>query len=229
MKSLLLIGPSNMAGRGELGSVAEIENEHIFMMRKNQWMLMKEPIHCDKDMAGIGLSASFAYEFVKKYNEPFGLIPCAVGGTRLAQWAASGELYSAAVKCARSAQLTSDIIGILWHQGESDSAAFETAAIYEKNFMIMINALLADLKLKNIPVIVGELGEYLNNTGKYPFKNAVNDALHKIARDNNFIGIASSAGLKDKGDGLHFDAQSLRSLGVRYFEIFDSYYTKLLY
>lgn len=41
MKSFLLIGQSNMAGRGEFGSVPEIENDKIFMLKDDGWVTMK--------------------------------------------------------------------------------------------------------------------------------------------------------------------------------------------
>ena len=45
MKSVLLIGQSNMAGRGFLHEVTPIYNENIFMLRNGRWQMMVEPIH----------------------------------------------------------------------------------------------------------------------------------------------------------------------------------------
>ena len=45
MKSVLLIGQSNMAGRGFLNEAAPIYNENIFMLRNGRWQMMTEPIH----------------------------------------------------------------------------------------------------------------------------------------------------------------------------------------
>ena len=60
MKSVLLIGQSNMAGRGFLSEVTPIHNENIFMLRNGRWQMMTEPIHFDRSVAGAGLAASFA-------------------------------------------------------------------------------------------------------------------------------------------------------------------------
>mgnify|MGYP000999236259 CR=1 FL=1 len=46
-----------------------------------------------------------------------GLIPCADGGTSLDDWAVGGLLYDNAVFQAKLAQRTSELSGILWHQG----------------------------------------------------------------------------------------------------------------
>lgn len=60
MKSVLLIGQSNMAGRGYLYEVTPIYNENIFMLRNGRWQMMTEPIHFDRSVAGAGPAASFA-------------------------------------------------------------------------------------------------------------------------------------------------------------------------
>lgn len=228
MESILLIGQSNMAGRAPLGSVPDIASDRIFMFKDNKWLPMKEPIHQDKREAGIGLAASFAAQYVKHQDKKLGLIPCAVGGTSLSQWHPDGDLFKKAVTQAKAAQKSGEIIGVLWHQGESDSHTYETASAYEKNFKDMLNAMMLQLELHNIPVIVGELGEYLKNTEGFSFYTIVNQTLHKLARENRFIGIASAEGLTDKGDGLHFDAQSLRNFGVRYYEAWEYIKTTLL-
>ena len=43
----LLIGQSNMSGRGELQEVAAIKHPHIFMYRDSDWTIAKEPLHQD--------------------------------------------------------------------------------------------------------------------------------------------------------------------------------------
>ena len=51
MKSVLLIGQSNMAGRGFLHEVTPLYNENIFMLRNGRWQMMSEPIHFDRAVA----------------------------------------------------------------------------------------------------------------------------------------------------------------------------------
>ena len=83
MKSFLLIGQSNMAGRGDFGEVEPIKNPLCFMLRNGRWQPMSEPINPDRGLtghfhAGIGLSASFADAYAAHFGEKVGLIPCAV-------------------------------------------------------------------------------------------------------------------------------------------------------
>ncbi len=219
MKSFLLIGQSNMAGRGVLESVPKLSNDKIFMFRDGEWLPMEEPLHRDKPEAGIGLSPAFADEFVKKTSEVVGLIPCAVGGTALSQWMPGEELYQNAVHVAKKAQETSTLAGVLWHQGEGDITNAELAKSYKERFMLMINTLKAELGISDVPVIVGELGEFLAKGEGHSHLETVNCALRDIAATKNFA-IALAKGLVDKGDTLHFDAASLREFGKRYFEAY---------
>ena len=84
MQSVLLLGQSNMAGRGELQYVEAIKDDRIFMMRDGAFVQMVEPIHDDKPtIAGACLGASFAKAFVETFDCEVGLIPGAFGGTSL--------------------------------------------------------------------------------------------------------------------------------------------------
>ena len=107
MKAFLLIGQSNMAGRGDFGEVPEIINSKCFMLRNGKWVPMREPINPDRSIfdyfhSGRGLSVLFADEYAKKFDEEIGLIPCADGGTKLSQWMPGEILYDNAVNNAKS-------------------------------------------------------------------------------------------------------------------------------
>ncbi len=223
MKSILLIGQSNMAGRGEMGSVEEIHNEKIFMLRKDAWVPMQEPVHTDKpELAGVGLCASFADAFVKRYGEAIGLIPCAMGGSALDEWKKGEPFYEYAVTCAKKAQETSEIIGILWHQGEADCNDEQLIASYESRFLSMLSDLLCDLSLPNsIPVVLGELGDYMEIHNGNTLYRELNHVFLQMAKTHANFALASAKGLVDKGDTLHFDAKSQREFGLRYFAAFD--------
>jgi hypothetical protein len=52
--SFLMIGQSNMAGRGYGKEVPSIYDEHIKMQRNGLWQIMSEPINFDRPSAGVG-------------------------------------------------------------------------------------------------------------------------------------------------------------------------------
>lgn len=228
MKSFLMLGQSNMAGRGDFGEVEEINNPLCKMLRNARWQPMSEPINPDRGVfiychSGVGLAASFADEYAKHFNEQVGLIPCADGGTRLAEWQPGELLYDNAVAVARLAQRTSEIAGILWHQGESDSSNEENANLYRQRFLNMLSSLIKDLNLpSDIPVIIGGLGDFVKvyKDGSYIYFEKVNETLKALANELPRGAFADAKGLTCKYDGIHFDSKSYREFGKRYFKAY---------
>lgn len=219
MHSFLLIGQSNMAGRGFLNEAHEIDTNRIYTLRNGRWQQMFRPINPDRGFSGVSLAESFAEAYSRKHNVDVGLICCADGGTKLDQWMPGELLFDNAVNNAKLAARTSEIAGILWHQGESDCSD-EHYPTYRAHLETIIRALRKELNLNNVPLILGGLGDYLEF---YPLKNYVhiNYALEEIAACNEMVGFASAKGLTSNPDNLHFNAQSLYDFGLRYFKVFE--------
>ena len=210
MQSVLLIGQSNMSGRGDLETVEKIYDPRIKMMRNYEFIPMVEPIHIAA-RGGAGLAASFAKAFVESFDCELGLIPCAEGGTSLADWAVGGTLYTEAVKAAKAALETSELCAILWHQGESD----QNNENYAAQLKVILDAMIKELGVDadKLVIITGELF------------GTRSDKVHRgqlelLGQYYKNYGIASSDGLKVFDVTTHFDAPSLRVFGYRYFDIF---------
>ena len=60
MHSILLIGQSNMAGRGFLNEAPEINTERIYTLINGRWQAMFRPINHDRRTSGTNLAESFA-------------------------------------------------------------------------------------------------------------------------------------------------------------------------
>ena len=60
MDSFLLIGQSNMAGRGSLKEAPAIDTSHIYTLRNGRWQRMFRPINPDRHFSGTNLAESFA-------------------------------------------------------------------------------------------------------------------------------------------------------------------------
>ncbi|MGI5895863.1 MAG: sialate O-acetylesterase [Oscillospiraceae bacterium] len=180
MDAFLLMGRSNMAGRGKTSEVLPIRDARIFMLRNGRWQPMTEPIHWDRPFAGVGLAASFAEEYVKAFKGEAGLIPCADGGTKIEEWQPGEIHYDHAVMQTKLALRTSRLCGVPWHQGESDSDRLWTPGL--TRFWDLFHAPEWDLALYHTPVVLGELGGFLQD---YPegadHYEAVNAALQWIA------------------------------------------------
>jgi hypothetical protein len=108
--------------------------------------------------------------------------------------------------------------GVLWHQGENDSGREADAQSYGKRLSGMIQDLRAELGQTNLPVVVGQIGEFLytRQGNKSPYAKVVNGALLAIPQTVPFTACAKSEGLTAKSDEVHFNAESQHEFGRRY-------------
>ena len=225
MKSVLLIGQSNMAGRGFLHEVTPIYNENILMLRNGRWQMMTEPIHFDRSVAGVGPAASFAQAWCNSNkNEQIGLIPCAEGGSSIDEWNVEGALFRHAISEAKFALESSELIAVLWHQGESDSYNGKYKDYYQK-LSVLVDSFRKELDILEVPFIIGGLGDYL---GKSAFGRScveyklVNQELLRYAENNSNCYFVTGEKLHSNLDGIHINAESQRRFGVRYFEAYQT-------
>lgn len=164
----ILAGQSNMAGRGGVinGTWDEVVppecHPSSFIHRLNAklaWEEAKEPLHRDIDInktCGIGPGMAFANSVL--YRDPsmgsIGLVPCAIGGTNISQWARGTDLYNRLVRRASAAVQGSGIIrALLWYQGESDTNSYDDAKCYKSRLERFFKYVRADLHLPTTPVI----------------------------------------------------------------------------
>lgn len=223
LHSFLMVGQSNMAGRGFLDQVTPIYNEKIQMLRNGRWQMMTEPINYDRPVAGVGLAASFADAWVLDNPEDtIGLIPCAEGGSAIEEWRTDGLLFRHAIAQAKMAMETSQLTAILWHQGESDSTA-ERKEGYQKKLTEVLQAFREALGLPHLPIIVGGLGDFLGQTGfglSCTEHLAINQDIQRVADTLENCYYVTAAELTANPDGIHLDARSQRRFGLRYYHAF---------
>lgn len=212
MQVFLLVGQSNMAGRGALDSEARAPHPGIYTLsRQLLWVPATDPLHFDKPkLVGVGLGIAFAQAVAAAApGSDIGLVPAAVGGTSLDEWRPGGPLYTNAVTRTRLALRRGKLAGILWHQGEADSAP-DKASTYARRFAVFAAALRHDLEAPDVPLIVGETGRFR------PDGAGINRVLAGLPAVIPHCAFVSAEGLTDKGDHLHFDTRSQRELGRRY-------------
>ncbi|MGQ7946161.1 sialate O-acetylesterase [Flavobacterium sp. WC2509] len=215
MELYLLIGQSNMAGRGTVDAQSQITSDAILMLDKtNNWVPAKDPMHFDKPAAAVGPGISFAQTMLQdKKNTQIGLIPCAWGGSPIRVWSPGAKYfenfpYDEAIQRAKIAMEKGVLKGILWHQGESDNDA-KKAEAYLENLKTLIANLRRDLNAPNLPFVAGEIG-YFNK------ENFINEKINKLPAEVENTAVVSAKDLTDRGDHLHFDTTSARELGKRY-------------
>jgi Carbohydrate esterase, sialic acid-specific acetylesterase len=209
----LLIGQSNMAGRGKIEPEDQVAPPRVFTWTQDgRWRPATAPIHFDRPaIAGVGPGVAFGRSVAESHPSwTVGLVPSAVGGSSLDEWRPGGKYYSDALARTRAALGAGGrLTAILWHQGESDNNP-EKAASYVARFRVMIQQLRSDLGSPEIPVLAGELGRFTAAAQR------INPQLALLPATVSRCALATSEGLTDKGDKLHFDSRSARELGRRY-------------
>ena len=222
--AFLLIGQSNMAGRGFMNEAEPISDPRLKVLRNGRWQTMYRPVNNDRPFSGVCLAESFALVYAREHDVEVGLIPCADGGTSLDQWVEGGLLYDHAVYQCKLAQRTANIVGVLWHQGEADCAE-DRYALYTEKFTRIMNALRRDLDLEGIPFLLGGLGSYFES-GKYEqikkHYRDINLQLEQIAQEYPATGFVSAEGLGCNPDELHFSTKALWEFGLRYYQVFTT-------
>jgi hypothetical protein len=222
----LLVGQSNMAGRGKVEEEDKTPHDRVLMLGKaGQWVPAVDPMHFDKSAAGVGLGKTFGKLMAEANPEiTVGLIPCAVGGSPIDSWK-PGEFYKPtnshpwddAMKRAKLAQESGTLKGILWHQGESD-ANEKLAAAYESKLHALVKAFRKELG-DDVPFLAGQIGQF-EDVPWDEYKKQVNQAHLDLPKHLPRTAFVSAEGLKHKGDKVHFDSPSLREFGKRYAEAF---------
>jgi len=220
----LLMGQSNMAGRGKVEPMDTLTHPGVYMLDQElNWIPARSPIHFDKPgLIGTGIGFTFGKIMADESRDiKIGLIPCAKGGSSINQWfrdslheQTNSYPYNEMIKRAKKAVSDGTLKGILWHQGESDTRSASDISNYEYKFYAMINSIKTDLDIQDIPVVMGELGHFYYQ--KNPRARDMNTLFHKMAESNSCVGLVTVESLSHKGDTAHFDSRSYRELGGRY-------------
>lgn len=220
----LLIGQSNMAGRGKVTAQDRQPHPRVLMLnKKREWMPAADPLHFDKPgIVGVGIGKTFGIEIASDHPDvTVGLIPCGVGGSPISSWRPD-EFYKPtkshpwddAIARAKVALENGTLKGILWHQGESDSKN-GLADVHEQKLHDLIHRLRTELKSGDVPFIAGQMGQFAERPWS-DAKRQVDAAHQNLPKKVKNAAFVSSDGLKHKGDEVHFDSDSYRELGRRY-------------
>ena len=227
--SFLLIGQSNAAGRGFLEEAEPLDTcgGRLKVLRNGLWVNMFRPMNPDRHTSGVCFAESFAKEYALTHPEvQVGIIPCADGGTQISQWLPREILFENAVNQAKLAMRTSVLKGILWHQGENDCFG-ENYALYAKRFRFVMKELRRELDCPDLPLIIGGLGDFLENFEKYPEVTQnymkINRILQELGEKYPNCAFASAEGLGANPDNLHFNADALKELGIRYYRAYEKF------
>lgn len=227
---VLLVGQSNMAGRGRISEADQKPHRRVLMLdQSGDWVPAVDPLHFDKPkIVGVGLGKTFGIDYAQANPDvTVGLIPCAVGGSRIDSWQPGGyhpqtksHPYDDMLQRSSIALRSGTLKAILWHQGESDATA-ELSEAYAEKLQDLVARLRRDLRASEVPFIAGQMGQFSDRPWTDDLKRV--DAAHRnLPTEVSKTGFVSSDGLRHKGDLVHFDAESYRELGHRYFKSYQT-------
>ncbi|NGM63053.1 sialate O-acetylesterase [Sphingobacterium sp. SGG-5] len=212
MELYLLVGQSNMAGRGTIEAIDTATHANVYVLNaEDGWSLAKEPLHYDKANRGVG--PGFVFGQIMAANRKgtrIGLIPAAVGGTKISYWHPGGKrgLYEEAIRKAKVAMQQGKLKGIVWQQGESDSNT-KDAPLYKERLMALMQSFRKDLGNPDLPIVLGGLGDFLRRD---TYKQ-VNQAIQEAANELGYAAYSEPSKLGHIGDNLHFNSSAQRENG----------------
>lgn len=220
----LLIGQSNMAGRGDFESPRDSARiDDVFLLNdEGQFEIARNPLNrystirkvCEPHLLRVGLGGSFSKEMALYLRDSVYLIVNARGGTSVDKFLKGGDFgyYESILNRTINAldkYKNLKLKAILWHQGESDS---DTPEEYLEKLAAMVSDFRTDFNLPELPFIAGELGLW------NPDYDQMRAKIRMIPEYIDKSYLVSSKDLKNR-DEYHFDTPSYKELGIRYAEV----------
>lgn len=214
----VLMGQSNMAGTSTPIPIEYVEpSANVYDLRKDLvWRAASTPLDPAHGQ-GFSLGESFARHYAALHpGVKVGLIQCARGGRGIKELAKGGKdrdgapNYDDSMAKIRAAMQRGTLKAVLWHQGETDCGD----ADYNTKLAALAADVRADVGVANLPFIAGQLGQYA------PWTSSFNGRITAAAQTIPHCAIATSEGLLDLGDHVHFSGYGSEVLGARYLKAY---------
>lgn len=181
----VLAGQSNMVGDGEVKAALQPHPMVHAFYSWDEWRRAVEPVHFPAGsvdpshnerpildraeilrehkiaVKGAGLGLAFGRSMFRRTGVPQGVIPCAVGGTSMAQWSPKlkknkgRSLYGAMLR--RFRLMGQPVAGVLWYQGEADTSG--DTVTYTDSMCELVKSVRKDFKNPSLPWIMVQLGK----------------------------------------------------------------------
>lgn len=239
---VLLMGQSNMSGRGGIANAAITDAVHpsIFQyatktangQTANTIVAASEPLNMVDTPTGIGPGLQFARWYASRRlarGRKVLLVPVARGGSPLSSTATTGwrrgvagNLYANALTQARGALAAAGadarFVAALWLQGETDGDNSTTAATYQSDLDALIQGLRDDLAVPALPFIVGTMvPEYLSTGTRTAIDGVHRDTPNRL----RYTDVAVGASNANNADGNHYNAAGQRLNGKSFFDAYE--------
>ncbi len=254
---IIQAGQSNAEGNG-MGTVLEpyIPDTRVWMMNgpldKNEFTIdiAAETVRQNE------VVSNFIFSFVRKYVNA-GLLPedrkllilhTAVGGTGFidGQWKTTDIYYLRMMEIIRTALALNPenrLVGLLWHQGESDSLFKASFDVHYEHLMTLVRSVREEFKAPNLPFVAADFVHDWRDKN-IQVCTPVIDAIRAVCKDCGHGTFVETDGLTSNvqqmckltphlsrlaphlisqiADDIHFSRNALYQLGERYFDAFQT-------
>lgn len=222
----LLIGQSNMAGRGYLtaeDTTGTIDGVYL-LNDKSKPEPARHPLNRystvrkDIKMQQIGPGGTFGEEMHRKTGRRILLVVNAKGGTSIKEWACGKILYTEAVKRCLEGMKYGKLKGILWLQGCSDSSP-KAVAEYPSRLVTLASSLRKDLGVEagEVPFVAGQLPYWRDNSFEF---NRMITHISEWIPNSDWVSTEGCTMRKEKDDP-HYSREGQFIIGYRFAEKFN--------
>lgn len=246
----ILAGQSNMEGVGNLVHAPKPHPRVRAFFMRDEWGRAEEKLHylceavdkvhneygdepgrppkseLEKGRAnlvkGTSPGLAFGLDMYRRTRVPQGLVPCAHGGTSMAQWSpelraqGGSSLYGAMMR--RYAKLAQPLAGILWYQGESDANA-DAATVYTDTMIELVAATRRDMELPRLPWVIVQLGCHAATEDDVSW-NSIQEQQRRLPEKVRYLDVAPAVDL-ELDDGIHIGGKGQQILGRRLARVAD--------
>ncbi len=221
---ILMGGQSNMVGSGQIADLDTVDiPSHIEYINRG----MRGNFSQDSANFGpeVGLSQVLHQHFP---DSNFMLVKYAIGGASLLDWAPDydstratitgnahfGAMYDSLWKyvdqAITSTDKTTEIVTLLWMQGERDARIPEAGIDYYPHFKTFIERIRQDANRPYLPIIFGLANP---DPARYAAVDTVQAAQRRVAHETDNVWIINTSDLGKWNDDVHYNSAGQLELG----------------
>lgn len=232
-------GQSNSEGYG-VGDVEEpyVKNDQVWYMNEDFTLSCAV-----ENVVGNEIQSNFALSFAREYiksgllkdGRKLLILRAAEGGTGFldCRWRTTDDLYLRMIDMAHTALALNErnrILGLLWHQGETDAQLEASYEVHYNHLLGMVQSVRKSLNLPNLPFICGDFVYHWRNENIGVCRPVI-DAIRAVSKDCGHGYFVETEGLLSNwqelqrytyggADSIHFSRKSIYDLGERYFKAY---------
>jgi hypothetical protein len=235
--NFLMIGQSNMCDRGLASELPAFPNaSRMFVYHRPQplgvpeidtpgtWAQAVDVV--DPMGAPVGGAGALGLAFANRVADYFpsdevGLVPRSLPGTEMDQWRKwnrkSGNYGMALQRAWWVEEEYGPIAGVLFWQGEGDTASSGDSAVWTERFGRMVSDIRVDLQNLNLPVVFVRLGDQVPSG--YAYWNTVRAQQEQVRMKN--VAMVSIDDINPNADKIHYGTAAYVAIGERMADTMD--------